>query len=83
MKAKDLLFIIVIASVAGLLYFLSTIGAKPPAIPSNPKHFAAQTKEACLECHGKDKVYPMKTHPPKDQCFECHHYKEIGHGVTR
>jgi hypothetical protein len=83
MKARDLLFVVGTIVVVVALYLLSLTGAKPPAIPPDAKHIAAKTKEECLVCHGKDKVYPMKVHPPKDQCFECHKYKEAGHGVMR
>jgi len=83
MKLKDMGFIAGIIIVVAALYYLSTTAKKPPAIPPDAQHIAAKTKEDCLVCHGKDKVYPMKVHPPKDQCFECHKYKEAGHGVMR
>ena len=83
MKARDLLFVVGIVVVVGLLYYLSTTGKKPPAIPPDAVHMAAKTKEECLGCHGKGKVFPLKVHPPKDQCFECHKFKEAGHGVSR
>ncbi len=83
MKFRDLLFMLGIVIVVLALYLLSLTGKKPPAIPPDAQHVAAKTIEDCKGCHAPGKVYPLKVHPPKDQCFECHKYKETGHGVMR
>ena len=74
---KDILFFGGAILVLLFLYYLSTIGRKPPAFPADPTHMAATKNEDCQVCHGKDKPYPMKQgHPFKEQCLECHKMKK-------
>ena len=77
MKMKDMLFILGVIAVVGALWLLSTTGAKPPSIPKDAAHMAAKTKEDCQVCHAEGKSNPIKgPHPPKDQCPECHKFKD-------
>lgn len=83
MKPRDLLFVVAIIIVLGILFYLSLTGKKPPAIPPDPQHMAAKTKEDCQGCHAPGKSSPIKgPHPPKDQCPECHKFKAAGHGMN-
>jgi hypothetical protein len=66
---------LIVACVAVLivLFFASTAGKKPPAIPHDRFHADLTTNDACLSCHAPGKQAPMKdTHPPKEQCTVCH-----------
>ncbi len=84
MKPKGMSFAIFVIVVLAVLYVLSLSGRKPPAIPPDLVHVSAKTKEDCQTCHGEGKASPLKKeHPPKDQCFECHKFKQSGHGVMR
>ena len=76
MKYKDLRFMAVIIAVLAFFYYLSTTGKKPPVMPGDAQHMAAKTKQDCLVCHGPGMPAAMKgPHPPKDQCPECHKFK--------
>lgn len=65
--------IVAVAAILLLLFFLSSTGKKPPLIPSDHIHAGLRTNEACLPCHAPEKTAPLKdTHPPKEQCINCH-----------
>jgi hypothetical protein len=68
---KNIVFIVIVLSIAALLYLLSR--KEFVRIPADEQHIGVNLKEGCLECHGPGKISPLKKeHPPKDQCFECH-----------
>ena len=68
---KSFIFIAVILTVVTLLYMLSR--KEFAQIPFDSKHMNITDKKLCLDCHAPDKAFPLKkSHPPKDQCFECH-----------
>ena len=84
MKLRDALFITGTLLVLALLYLLSVTGRKPPDLPPDRAHVSARTVDECKACHDAGKQSPLrKEHPPKDQCLECHRFKEGRHGVTR
>ena len=83
-KIKDLLFIVGTLLVLLLLYYLSTIGRKPPRFPADETHMAAHTNEDCGACHGKGKAYPVKQgHPFKEQCLDCHKMEAAPQGAAK
>ena len=68
---KNFIFIAVVLSVVGILYFLSTENVVP--IPANDSHIGIEEESSCFECHGEGQDYARnKDHPPKDRCFKCH-----------
>jgi cytochrome c553 len=70
-----IIFLVFAALVVGLLFTLS--GTKAPRIPDNEQHLVFDVAEVCWDCHGPEGEAPRKeTHPPKDQCLECHKVKD-------
>lgn len=69
------IYIVFILLVVGLLFTIS--GTKSPRIPDDDNHVVFDVEEVCWECHGPEGVAPRtESHPPKDQCLECHHVKD-------
>jgi cytochrome c553 len=69
------IFLVFAALIVGLLFTLSD--TKAPRIPDNEQHLVFDVEEVCWDCHGPDGEAPRKeTHPPKDQCLECHKVKD-------
>jgi hypothetical protein len=70
-----LIFLVLVLVVVGLLFTVS--GNKSPRIPDDETHTIFYVEEVCWECHGPEGEVPRrKTHPPKDQCLECHMVKD-------
>lgn len=68
-------FAVFVLLVVGLLFTLT--GNKSPRIPDDENHVTFTVEESCRECHGPEGDVPRKeTHPPKDQCLECHKVKD-------
>jgi hypothetical protein len=68
---KNIVFLLLALFIVTLLYMFSR--KEFPPIPSDSRHMNITDKILCLDCHGPDKAFPLKkSHPPKDQCFECH-----------
>jgi hypothetical protein len=68
---KHIFYLTLILLVPLTLYILSLKTVVP--IPPDDNHAGITEVKGCFECHGDDKVSPRKkTHPPKDQCFNCH-----------
>lgn len=69
------IFLVFVGLVVGLLFTLT--GNKSPRIPDDEYHAVFDVEEVCWECHGPEGDAPRKeTHPPKDQCLECHKVKD-------
>jgi mono/diheme cytochrome c family protein len=69
------IFLVFVALIVGLLFTLS--GNKSPRIPNDEYHVVFDAEEVCRGCHGPEGDAPRKeTHPPKDQCLECHKVKD-------
>jgi cytochrome c553 len=69
------IFLVFVGLVVGLLFTLA--GNKSPRIPDDENHAVFNVEEVCWECHGPEGDAPRKeTHPPKDQCLECHKVKD-------
>ena len=69
------MYVVFMLVVVGLLFALS--GTKSPRIPDDENHMNFTVVERCRECHGPDGVAPRSdSHPPKDQCLECHKVKD-------
>lgn len=69
------IFGVFVLLVVGLLFTISD--NKAPRIPDDDNHLVFDAEEICRECHGPDGEAPRKeTHPPKDQCLECHGVKD-------
>ena len=69
------IFLVFVLLVVGLLYSVS--GTKSPRIPDNENHLVFDREDVCMECHGPEGVVPRRdTHPPKDQCLQCHKVKD-------
>jgi hypothetical protein len=80
MKPKDLLIPVIAVILVGSLVALSIKGNRAPALPSTPQHIEAASgaPATCLGCHGKNGQFPRTVgHPPKDQCPQCHTFKEL------
>jgi hypothetical protein len=46
---------------------------RPPRLPADADHGAAQAESTCLSCHGHAARKPRPAdHPPRDDCFSCH-----------
>lgn len=68
---RHIFYLTLILLVPLTLYLLSLQTVLP--IPADDEHAGITEVAGCLECHADDKGYPKKkTHPPKDQCFNCH-----------
>ena len=68
-------FAVFVLLVVGLLFTLSD--DKSPRIPDDENHVNFTVEESCWECHGPEGDVPRKeTHPPKDQCLQCHKVKD-------
>lgn len=74
------MFIAIVLSVVGGLYFLSTRGRAQP-VPSNPPgHLTARTRDECLVCHTPSKMealelahrHPGKWKDARVSCLRCH-----------
>jgi cytochrome c553 len=69
------IFLVFAALIVGLLFTLS--GTKAPRIPDSEQHLVFDEEGVCWDCHGPEGEAPRKeTHPPKDQCLECHKVKD-------
>ena len=72
---NTVVFIVFVLVVLGLLWSIS--GSKAPRIPENDAHREFTVATHCLDCHKPGAQAPRKpTHPPKDQCLECHKVKK-------
>ena len=70
-------FILFAAIVLVVLFYVSSSGKKPPVIPADNVHAIITTDAACRECHAPGKAAALKpSHPPKEQCLECHKIKK-------
>ena len=68
---KKIFYFLLILTVPLILYLLSLKTVLP--IPSDDAHKGITEEKACFECHGEGKEYARKkSHPPKDQCLQCH-----------
>lgn len=80
MRTRDLLFVVIILTVVGGLYFLSTRGKAQPVPSQPPEHMAAKTREDCLRCHTPEQLgalelahrHPGKWRDERVSCFRCH-----------
>lgn len=71
---NTLSFVVFVLLVLGLLYAIS--GTRSPRIPEDSYHTVIDNDALCMECHSAGGSAPRKeTHPPKDQCLECHKVK--------
>lgn len=81
MKPRDIVFVVIVVFVVGGLYFLSTRARTPRAMPANPAHLNAVTRDQCLACHQPEKLaelekahrHPGKWKDEKVSCLQCHH----------
>ena len=81
MKPRDIVFVVIVVFVVGGLYFLSTRARTPRAMPANPAHLNAVTRDQCLACHKSEKLaelekahrHPGKWKDEKISCLQCHH----------
>ncbi len=65
--------LLIAGAIVGVLFFLSTTGKQPPAIPDDAAHRTVAAQEECLRCHAPGMQAPLKAaHPPKEQCLICH-----------
>ena len=65
MKPRDLIFALIVVTVHGGLYFLSTRN-KAKVMPSIPEHLNITVREDCMKCH-----LPAKFEELERQGFEC------------
>jgi cytochrome c553 len=76
---NTLIFLFFVLAVLALLSMISGRRVPPPLIPQDSQHIVLNDPTVCLECHGPDKVAPLKkTHPPKRECLKCHKVKGEG-----
>lgn len=65
------------AAIVAVLFVVSSRGKKAPYIPKDAPHHTLTSQEECVPCHAPGKQSPLNpTHPPKEQCFECHKIRE-------
>ncbi|MGH7254338.1 MAG: hypothetical protein ACREI3_01045 [Nitrospirales bacterium] len=44
-----------------------------PPVPDTPRHRAATSEQACLQCHAPRTRAPLPPrHPKRQDCFRCH-----------
>ena len=71
-----LVFLVFVIAVLAFLSMISGRRVPPPFIPQDNQHVVLHDPKACLECHGPDKMAPLKErHPPKRECMKCHKTK--------
>lgn len=71
---NNIIFAVFVLVVVGLLFALS--GQRAPRLPQDASHAVTSEVRPCLDCHGPAGQFARKaTHPPKDQCMECHRVK--------
>jgi len=76
---NTLIFLVFVLAVLALLSMISGKRVPPPFIPQDSQHTVLSDSKVCLECHGPDKVAPLKkAHPPKRECLKCHKVKSEG-----
>lgn len=81
---NTLIFLVFVLAVLALLSMISGKRVPPPLIPQDSQHIVFNDPAVCLECHGLDKVAPLKkAHPPKRECLECHKVKSEGKNNKR
>ncbi len=74
---KNIIFLLIMISVVGLLYLLSSKKFIP--FPPDETHMSITEESMCFECHSEEGEYPRKKeHPPKEQCFKCHEVMKPG-----
>ncbi len=80
MKFRDLIFIAIVISVVGGLYFLSTKNRAKPLSASTPEHLTLRLREDCLKCHLPATLaalelqhkHPGKWRDERVSCLLCH-----------
>lgn len=80
MKARDLIFIAIVLTVIGGLYYLSTKNRAKPLPPQPPEHLTMQAREDCLKCHLPETLatlerqhkHPGKWRDARVSCLLCH-----------
>ncbi len=79
LKSRDLFFIGIVIFVVGGLWWLSTKN-RAKAMPADPPHLAAKSREECLKCHLPEKLaelelqhkHPGKWRDERVNCLLCH-----------
>lgn len=80
MKARDLVFIFIVVTVIGGLYYLSTKNKAVPMSSRVSEHTTAKTRNDCLKCHLPETMstlerqhkHPGKWKDVKVDCTRCH-----------
>ena len=80
MKSRDLIFIAIVLTVIGGLYYLSTKNRAKPLPPQPPEHLTQQAREDCLKCHLPETLatlerqhkHPGKWRDARGSCLLCH-----------
>ncbi len=80
MKPRDLIFILILATVVGGLYYLSTKNKARPLPANPPEHLTSTTRGQCLSCHLPEKMaaleiehkHPGKWRDERVSCLLCH-----------
>jgi hypothetical protein len=80
MKFRDLIFIAIVISVVGGLYYLSTKNRAKPLSANPPEHLTMRMREDCLKCHLPETLadlelrhkHPGKWRDERVSCLLCH-----------
>lgn len=80
MKSRDLIFLLIIITVVGGLYYLSTKNKAKPMPVNPPEHLTATSRKECLACHLPEKMgqlelehkHPGKWRDERVSCLLCH-----------
>ncbi|NDD64409.1 MAG: hypothetical protein EBZ36_10590 [Acidobacteria bacterium] len=91
MKSRDLIFLLIIATVVGGLYYLSTKNKAHPMPSDPPEHLSVTDREDCLKCHLPEKMgqleiehkHPGKWRDKRVSCLLCHTQPKGAAGVNR
>lgn len=80
---RDGIFIAVIF----MLVMTLVLGAKErttKAVPDNAMHKQVTSREACMNCHSTEGLFPQPLgHPKANQCFQCHKQPEHWVGASK
>jgi hypothetical protein len=80
MKSRDIVFLLIIITVVGGLYYLSTKNKAKP-MPAEPReHLTVTDRKGCLSCHQPEKMarleiehkHPGKWRDERVSCLLCH-----------
>ena len=80
MKSRDIIFLLIIITVVGGLYYLSTKNKAKPMPANPPEHLTVTNRKDCLSCHMEERMarleiehkHPGKWRDERVSCLLCH-----------